>query len=49
MRRATAPVLATAVFAAGLLATAPAAATPGGPDAAPAIDPVGVSAASAAL
>lgn len=49
MRRATAPVLATAVLAAGLLATAPAAAAAGGPDAAPAIDPVGVSAASAAL
>lgn len=49
IRRTALPMLAASALAAGLLATAPAVAAPGGPNAAPSIDPVEVSAAGAAL
>lgn len=44
LRRAAAPAIATAVLAAGVLATAPAVAAPAGPNAAPVIDPIALSA-----
>jgi 5'-nucleotidase len=49
IRRTALPMLAASALAAGLLATAPAVAAPGGPNAAPSIDPVEVSAEGAAL
>jgi 5'-nucleotidase len=49
IRRTAMPTLAASALAAGLLATAPAIAAPGGPNAAPSIDPVEVSAEGAAL
>lgn len=49
LRRTAVPVLASAALAAGLLAAAPAVAAPGGPNAAPVIDPAVLSADGAAL
>ena len=49
IRRTAVPVLASAALAAGLLAAGPAVASPGGPNAAPVIDPVVLSADGAAL